>query len=31
MSSDQVLTGRESGPRGEGVPHDPAGDTLRPG
>lgn len=28
MSSDQVLTGRESGPRGEGVPHDPAGDTY---
>ena len=24
----QVLTGRESGPRGEGVPHDPAGDTY---
>ena len=24
----QVLTGRESGPRGEGVPHEPAGDTY---
>jgi hypothetical protein len=28
IESNQVLTGRESGPRGEGVPHDPAGDTY---
>lgn len=28
MSDDQVRTGRESGLRGEGVPHDPAGDTY---